>query len=159
MNRVQQIGFGLVLLVGKASVSAAAQESGATAPPEIAPLPLGEKNPAGDGVSRPAGPAANQRVRPISEGPLHEAFLSPRKDREPTYVPKSPPRPIGEKPAIDPPSDRAEWIEGYWEWDEGRKDYVWVTGTWRSTTTRPVLGQWLLESPRSRLVSRPRLLE
>ena len=67
----------------------------------------------------------------MTEGPLHEAFLSPRKDLEPNHVAKAPPPPIEEKPAIDPPSDKAQWIEGYWEWDAGRNDYVWVTGTWR----------------------------
>src|SRR3974377_977656 len=29
------------------------------------------------------------------------------------------------------PSANAQWIEGYGEWDAGRKDYLWVTGTWR----------------------------
>ena len=26
---------------------------------------------------------------------------------------------------------KAQWIEGYWEWDAGKEDFVWVTGTWR----------------------------
>ena len=46
---------------------------------------------------------ANQPVRPMSEGPLHEAFLSPRKDRNPVHVEKTPPTPISERPAVDPP--------------------------------------------------------
>ena len=70
-------------------------------------------------------------MRALTEGPLHEAFLSPRKDQEPNHVAKAPPPPIEEKPAIDPPNDKAQWIEGYWEWDGGRNEYVWVTGTWR----------------------------
>ena len=65
------------------------------------------------------------------EGPLHEAFLSPRKDRSPFRIEKAPPPPLSERPAVDPPNGIAEWIEGYWEWDAGRKDFVWVTGTWR----------------------------
>ena len=65
------------------------------------------------------------------EGPLHEAFLSPRKDRNPVRIEKAPPPPLSERPGIDPPSTSAEWIEGYWEWDAGRNDFVWVTGTWR----------------------------
>ena len=44
---------------------------------------------------------------------------------------KAPPGPVTERPAVDPPSPSAEWIEGYWEWDAGRKDFLWVTGTWR----------------------------
>ena len=29
------------------------------------------------------------------------------------------------------PDARAQWIEGYWEWEDSRHDFVWVTGTWR----------------------------
>ncbi|MGE3818054.1 MAG: hypothetical protein AB7I30_01340, partial [Isosphaeraceae bacterium] len=70
-------------------------------------------------------------VRVLTEGPLHEAFLSPVKSAEPDHVAKAPPAPIVERPGIDPPDARAQWIEGYWGWEEGRKDFVWVTGTWR----------------------------
>ena len=52
-----------------------------------------------------------------------------------TGIPSAPKRPrrrpSTERPGIDPPSTSAEWIEGYWEWDAGRNDFVWVTGTWR----------------------------
>ena len=78
-----------------------------------------------------APPDADRPVRPLSEGPLHEAFLSPARDRDPEHVPKSPPPPISERPGVDAPSPDAQWIEGYWEWDAGRNDFVWVTGTWR----------------------------
>ena len=50
---------------------------------------------------------------------------------EPDRVDKAPPPPLSERPGIDPPSATAEWIEGYWEWDASKKDFVWVTGTWR----------------------------
>ena len=30
-----------------------------------------------------------------------------------------------------PAEPARQWIEGYWEWDAGRNDFVWVTGTWR----------------------------
>ena len=76
-------------------------------------------------------PAPEPAVKPLMEGPLHEAFLSPRKDHEPVHVAKAPPAADHRAPGVDPPSLQAEWIEGYWEWDPGRKDYVWVTGTWR----------------------------
>ena len=81
--------------------------------------------------NRPADRRADERVKPLMEGPLHEAFLSPRKDRSPVRIEKAPPAPLSERPGIDPPNGNAEWIEGYWEWDAGRKDFVWVTGTWR----------------------------
>ena len=84
---------------------------------------------AGPGVTLPGddpGP-----VKPLAEGPLHEAFLSPAKDADPEHVTKAPPPPIQERPGVDRPSPDAEWIPGYWQWDDGRKDFVWVTGTWR----------------------------
>ncbi|MFO0950394.1 MAG: hypothetical protein U0835_04445 [Isosphaeraceae bacterium] len=70
-------------------------------------------------------------VKPLTEGPLHEAFLSPARDRDPFHVSKSPPAPIVERPGVDAPDPRAQWIDGYWEWDAGRNDFTWVTGTWR----------------------------
>src|SRR5262249_43813115 len=30
-----------------------------------------------------------------------------------------------------PEGDNVEWIPGYWSWDADRKDYIWVSGTWR----------------------------
>ena len=156
MNRGRLLGWGLLLTMGGAPVFAGPfQDPAGPAQAETAAEPL----PAAAGAGAPetmvapdsngAGPAAeapaetrweypdrlaqlaNQPVRPMTEGPLHEAFLSPRKDRNPIHVAKAPPTPISERPAIDPPSANAQWIEGYWEWDPGRKDYVWVTGTWR----------------------------
>ncbi|MCA1685377.1 MAG: hypothetical protein LC745_05225, partial [Planctomycetia bacterium] len=78
-----------------------------------------------------ADPDVNRPVKPLTEGPLHEAFLSPAKDRDPVHVDKAPPPPIVERPGVDPPDPKAQWIEGYWEWDQARKDFTWVTGTWR----------------------------
>ena len=82
-----------------------------------------------------AGPmqvtAADAPIKPLTEGPLHEAFLSPVRDRDPDYVAKAPPPPIVERPGVDAPSPNAQWIEGYWDWDPKRNDFLWVTGTWR----------------------------
>ncbi len=74
----------------------------------------------------------DRQVRPVAEGPLHEAFLSPTRDLAPDHVAKSPPPPIVERPGVDAPGPRAQWIEGYWEWDPNRDDFTWVTGTWRN---------------------------
>ena len=41
-----------------------------------------------------------------------------------TFPTMSPPPPMSERPGIEPPSASAEWIEGYWEWDTGRNDFV-----------------------------------
>ncbi len=83
----------------------------------------------------PAAAEASQnrvKVAALSEGPLHEAFLSPARDQEPEKLDSSPPPPITELPGADKPnSDNAQWINGYWEWDGTLKDFVWVSGTWR----------------------------
>jgi hypothetical protein len=70
-------------------------------------------------------------VKPLAEGPLHEAFLSPAKNEDPQHVDKTPPQPITERPGVDSPDPKAQWIEGYWDWDPSRNDFSWVTGTWR----------------------------
>ncbi len=72
-----------------------------------------------------------QLVKPMAEGPLHEAFLSPTREPGTDRAPKSPPNPIQERPGVDAPSDKATWIPGYWNWNGAKKDFVWVTGTWR----------------------------
>ncbi|OJW07429.1 MAG: hypothetical protein BGO49_26025 [Planctomycetales bacterium 71-10] len=70
-------------------------------------------------------------LKPMAAGPVHEAFLSPRRDVEPPVVPKSPPPPVVERPAAEPPSSEARWIEGYWDWLAESGKFAWVTGTWR----------------------------
>ncbi len=122
MKGIHHFGFGLVATLGSIlSMTATAQEPAGG----DLPAPLADQ-------AQPASAArGDARVRPLMEGPLHEAFLSPRKDRSPYRIEKSPPPPLSERPAIDPPNASADWIEGYWEWDGGKKDFVWVTGTWR----------------------------
>ena len=94
--------------------------------PTVAALdPLPQYNPN-------ATPDDSGLVRPTTEGPLHEAFLSPAKDGDPVYADKAPPSPLNERPGVDPPSESAVWIPGYWEWNPGSKDYVWATGTYRN---------------------------
>ncbi len=131
MNRIQLFGFGLATVLGSViSIAAGAQEPAAAERNDNLPPPLLEGAQPG-AEARASAPRGDERVKPLTEGPLHEAFLSPRKDRTPVRIEKAPPPPLSERPAIDPPSGNAEWIEGYWEWDAGRKDFVWVTGTWR----------------------------
>ena len=112
---------------GLASWSAPARAQLAADPNAAPPVNL-DPPPAYPGA---IGPVAQPAVKPLTQGPLHEAFLSKAKDREPFHVPKGPPAPLVERPAVDPPSEKAQWIEGYWDWDPARNDYVWVTGTWR----------------------------
>ena len=136
MNRVHVLGLGLLLIIGGVPLAAGNPQVPGDARRTAGPLPQGDQgDPTPPNVADELVPRAiqrdNQPVKPMNEGPLHEAFLSPRKDRKPIFVQKTPPAPINERPAVDPPSANAQWIEGYWEWDPGRKDYVWVTGTWR----------------------------
>ena len=120
-SRAVWIGFAAVAMgSGLGARSASAQGTPGSNPPvTLDPLPP------------PADANPVQSVRPLTEGPLHEAFLSKAKDRDPLRVAKAPPEPVVERPAVDPPSEKAQWIEGYWDWDPARNDHVWVTGTWR----------------------------
>jgi hypothetical protein len=56
---------------------------------------------------------------------------TPAKDRKPDRIDRSPPPAIIERPGAASPSPDAQWIEGYWTWNEIRKDFDWVTGVWR----------------------------
>jgi len=85
----------------------------------------------GQESTSPAPPASTAALEPLANGPLHEGFLSPRRDLEPPTIPKSPPPPVAERPAVEAPNAEARWLEGYWEWDAGDGRFVWVTGTWR----------------------------
>ncbi len=116
MNRFSSRGLGVAVVFGFLGVGIAPGRvlAGPEPDPALAPAPLPPPS-----------------VRALTSGPLHEAFLSPRKDLEPDHVAKTPPAPITERPAVDPPSLQAEWIEGYWQWDASRDTYLWVTGTWR----------------------------
>lgn len=70
----------------------------------------------------------------LDTGPIHEAFAeSSTSDTEPgIVVPKAPPDPIEEIPPKQEDLDEdAEWISGYWAWDDERNDYIWISGTWR----------------------------
>jgi hypothetical protein len=37
---------------------------------------------------------------------------------------------IPERPGAQRPSPDDRWIEGYWDWEPGRAEFVWVTGFW-----------------------------
>jgi hypothetical protein len=67
---------------------------------------------------------------PVAKSPPHEAFQSSVAGRNPEHCAKAPPSMIAERPGSLPPSSDARWLEGYWDWDKGRKDFAWVTGTW-----------------------------
>src|SRR5205807_6315280 len=68
-------------------------------------------------------------------GPVHEAFAAPV-DGQPQaspVVPKEPPPAIEEAPPDQKPQgDDVQWIPGYWQWDDGQSQFVWVSGFWRT---------------------------
>ncbi|HZU34312.1 MAG TPA: hypothetical protein VFA18_00300, partial [Gemmataceae bacterium] len=102
---------------------------------------------AGQPTSDP--PPAPQGVEVQARGPVHEAFAAPAAQPEPTIlVPKQPPEPINEMPPDTKPDGNMVWIGGYWAWDDDRKDFLWVSGIWRSVPPGKqwVPGYWRQES-------------
>lgn len=70
----------------------------------------------------------------LDTGPMHEAYAEPStSDTDPgIVVSKPPPDPIDEVPPEQEGLDEdAEWISGYWAWDDERNDFIWISGTWR----------------------------
>lgn len=70
----------------------------------------------------------------LTRGPIHEAFAEPVTfDPKPgPTAPKQPPALVEEVPPDQKPEgDNVAWITGYWQWEDDRKDFVWVSGFWR----------------------------
>jgi len=112
--------FGVALLRGQ---QAAPQEQAAASAPaaDLPPVPKG--------------------VEVMARGPVHEAFATPTTEPVPTTeVTKQPPKVLDELPPAEKPEGEAVWIGGYWAWDDDRKDFLWVSGTWR---TPPPGKEWI----------------
>jgi hypothetical protein len=80
-----------------------------------------------------------------ARGPVHEAFATPTAEPIPTTpVPKQPPKALDEMPPAQKPEGNVLWIGGYWAWDDDRKDFLWVSGIWRTVPPgkRWVAGYW-----------------
>lgn len=80
-----------------------------------------------------APPVPKQDVEVLASGPIHEAFAEAVVfNPEPGIVaPKAPPPLIEEIPPDQKPEGDVQWIPGYWAWDDGRNDFIWVSGIWR----------------------------
>jgi hypothetical protein len=79
-------------------------------------------------------PAPPDGEEVLTRGPVHEAYADPASIRpQPSLVaPKQPPAPMAEEPPDQKPQDaNVIWINGYWSWDEERKDFIWESGLWR----------------------------
>jgi hypothetical protein len=78
--------------------------------------------------------AADPNVQVLTRGPIHEAFAEPvvYDPKAGPVVPKQPPPPVQEVPPDQQPAGSdVQWIPGYWAWDDGRNDFLWVSGFWR----------------------------
>jgi len=70
-----------------------------------------------------------------TRGPVHEAFagIVTYNPKPGVVVAKPPPEPVEEMPPEEKPEgENVTWIPGYWGWDDERKDYLWISGTWRA---------------------------
>ena len=129
MNLARVSLIAVVLSMGWVTPGAStAQDVASQGVPGVPALPRAGANATNGVVATFSG----QKVKPLTEGPLHEAFLSPRKDLNPQHTAKAPPPPITERPGIDPPSTsprNGSRVTG--NGIRARTDFVWVTGTWR----------------------------
>jgi hypothetical protein len=106
------------------------------APVPAAPVPVAPTT-----AEAPAPDGAQRGVEVLTRGPIHEAFASLAVEPQPTpTVAKKPPPPIEEVPPAEKPEGAVIWIKGYWAYDDDRKDYLWVSGVWR---TPPPGKQWV----------------
>lgn len=80
-----------------------------------------------------AGPNSSE-IESRTRGLIHEGFDQPIAD-DPTpglIVPEAPPALLGEQPpAARPSGAHVLWLPGYWSWDDGRQEFVWIRGAWR----------------------------
>ena len=116
----------LVLAASLGLSTVASGRSLAQEPPPAPPTPAGRL--VQDNPPLPPG------VTVLARGPVHEAFARPA-DVAATpgpVAPKEPPAPIRELPPDQKPdTDGAQWIPGYWAWDDQARDFIWVSGCWR----------------------------
>ena len=86
-------------------------------------------------VAQPVQPAAADDDEPdvLARGPVHEAYASTvEMPKAGEVAPKAPPEPIEELPPDQKPEgDNVQWIPGYWDWDDERTDFIWISGFWR----------------------------
>ena len=115
-------------------------------PPFDRTAPPGDPPPV-PGVDAPPLVAPAEQGEVQARGPVHEAFAAPG-DRGPVpglLAPRQPPEVLPEMPPEQKPEgDNVVWVPGYWAWDAGRNDFLWVSGCWRVPPPgrRWVPGHW-----------------
>jgi len=90
---------------------------------------------------------SEREIQVEARGPLHEAFAQPWEKNPAANEPiaKQPPDPIPEEPPDEKPAGaNVQWIPGYWQWDEEKKDFIWISGFWRDIPSgrRWIMGYW-----------------
>jgi hypothetical protein len=139
----------ILLLSGVVSRAAGAQVPGASGREDA--LPLDGPEAQLDPIPPPALPPADSDRRPLeSRAKAHEAVepASSRGRGARLHVPKEPPATIAERPSASSNEQNAQWIPGYWDWDQAANDYIWVGGTWQTPPARSiwVAGRWMRDS-------------
>jgi hypothetical protein len=77
----------------------------------------------------------------MARGPVHEAYAAPNVEPKATVlIPRKPPAPMEEMPPEDRPDGDVVWVGGYWNYDDDRKDFLWVSGCWR---VKPEHKEWV----------------
>jgi hypothetical protein len=72
-----------------------------------------------------------QEPEVLGRGPVHEAFAQPVEPGElapGARAPQPPPAALEEQ---KPEGGNGQWVPGYWQWDDQRGEFVWVTGAMR----------------------------
>jgi len=138
-----------LLLVGIGAGTAGAQVPGASGREEALPLdgPATQLDPVPSAVLPPAD---SDVAAPEARARAHEAVEPPESRRGGIrqHVQKEPPATIAERPGVGRPDRRAQWVPGYWDWDPGQNDYVWVGGTWQVPPVGSmwVAGRWMRDN-------------
>jgi len=106
------------------------------------PTPIPDAANPGDEQGAQAG------VHVENRGEVHEAFAQPwQAVVNPTsIIHKQPPDPITEEPPSQRPAGKnVQWIPGYWQWSDDRKDFNWISGVWRDMPEGRhwVVGHWV----------------
>ena len=105
-----------------------------------------------------AGEGDDKDIQVDARGPVHEGYAQPwQANPAPNKaVDKKPPEPIPEEPAAEKPAGKnVQWLPGYWQWDNDRSDFIWVSGFWRNIPEgrRWVMGYWAQTGEGNRWVS------
>jgi hypothetical protein len=100
-----------------------------------------------EGAADEAGAPKQEGVEPQLKGPVHEAFMEAVTEPQPgATVAKEPPADLEEMPPQDVPEGKdIQWIGGYWDFDQDRDDFTWISGIYRNPPVRRhwMAGHWV----------------